>query len=405
MLYMPPSLEEFSTRRKAFITLMNAAHPDWETALFASSVHQYYFTGTMQDGLVIVQRSDGSLRYAVRRSYERARMESPLAETELMPMPSYRALDALFPAGAGALYVEGDTLPLAALERMKKHLPFSSLGFLDAVIRKQRSLKSAYELEWIRRCGALHRDILENYVPSILREGMSEAELAGSMLAEMYRRGYQGLIRFYTRTEVNVGQLGFGTNSLYPSSFDGPGGAKGHGPAAPFSADGEKRLAKGEIAFVDVPFALNGYHTDKTQIYMLGNKAPPDFTRAHELCLDIEKRVAERLIPGEIPSKIYEDIMNSLSPDDAHSFMGVNQRHQVKFLGHGVGLQIDEFPVIARGFDEPLEENMVFAIEPKKGVAGTGMAGIENTYIVTPEGGVCVSGGASSPSKGGIIHL
>ncbi len=83
--------------------------------------------------------------------------------------------------------------------------------------------------------------------------------------------------------------------------------------------------------------------------------------------------------------------MNSLSPDFLPNFMGFGNR-QVKFLGHGIGLVIDEIPVIARGFDAPLHENMVLALEPKKGIENFGMVGIENTFIVTPEGGQCITG-------------
>ena len=74
--------------------------------------------------------------------------------------------------------------------------------------------------------------------------------------------------------------------------------------------------------------------------------------------------------------------------------MGYGKR-QVKFLGHGIGLTVDEYPVLAKGFKEPLKENMVFAVEPKKGIEGIGMVGIENTFVVTPEGGRCITG--SSP--------
>jgi Xaa-Pro dipeptidase len=107
--------------------------------------------------------------------------------------------------------------------------------------------------------------------------------------------------------------------------------------------------------------------------------------------VDIQDRLAEQLKPGAIPSAIYENIMNSLSPDFLPNFMGFGNR-QVKFLGHGIGLVIDEIPVIARGFDAPLHENMVLALEPKKGIENFGMVGIENTFIVTPGGGQCITG-------------
>ena len=71
--------------------------------------------------------------------------------------------------------------------------------------------------------------------------------------------------------------------------------------------------------------------------------------------------------------------------------MGFGAR-KVKFLGHGIGLTIDELPVIANGFDEPIQEGMVFAVEPKKGIPKIGMVGIENTFIVTPTGGRNITG-------------
>jgi Xaa-Pro aminopeptidase len=86
--------------------------------------------------------------------------------------------------------------------------------------------------------------------------------------------------------------------------------------------------------------------------------------------------------------------MDKLDDDFKQNFMGFGKR-QVKFLGHGVGLHIDEMPVIANGFNEPLEENMVLALEPKKGISGVGMVGVEDTYVVTPEGGRCITGGGS----------
>jgi len=111
----------------------------------------------------------------------------------------------------------------------------------------------------------------------------------------------------------------------------------------------------------------------------------------HKRCVEIQYRIAERLKPGTVLSQLYEEIMASLDEDFLAHFMGFGNR-TVKFLGHGIGLTIDEWPVIARGFDEPIVENMVFAVEPKKGIPGVGMVGIENTFVVTPAGGECITG-------------
>ena len=408
--------EEYRERRRRFTGAMNSRCPRWETAIFIDNVNQFYFTGTMQDGILFIRRDAASpggsrLLYGVRRSFARAKMESPLftdssgrsAESvpaeEIMPMASYRDIAEKF-TGAfqfstepGCVYIEGDTMPVVVLERLRKYFPVLSPGFLDAVVRTVRSVKSEAELDLIRLAGERHRVLFEERVPALLREGMTEAEFLGAMADEMYRLGYQGLARFHqAQTEIVVGQIGFGINSLYPSPFDGPGGMKGGGPAVPLGA-GETRLKKGDAVFVDIAFGVKGYHTDKTQVYFFGAEPPDEFKKAHRFCVEIQKRAAERLLPGEIPSEIYRDITASLDESELDCFMGVDNDHRVKFLGHGTGLNVDELPVIAKGFDEPLEENMVIALEPKKGVKGIGLSGTEDTYIVKPGGARCVTGG------------
>ncbi len=113
--------------------------------------------------------------------------------------------------------------------------------------------------------------------------------------------------------------------------------------------------------------------------------------REHQACLDIQDHLAAALKPGTIPSRLYEETMAGLSSAFLKNFMGFGDR-QVKFLGHGIGLVIDEIPVIAKGFDAPFEANTVMALEPKKGIAGFGMVGIENTFVVTPDGGKVITG-------------
>jgi len=384
---------ELNERRARFVALMERRCPGWDTAVFIDNVNHYYFTGTMQDGILFIYR-DGSCLYGVRRSFDRAKLECPLEGDALLQIASYRDITASRGAELGNVYIESESMTITALDRLKKAFVFKSMGSLDSVIKTLRSVKSPYELYWTRISGEKHRILFEERVPALLREGMSEADLIGEMTSEMYKLGYQGIARFHQfQADVSVGQVGFGTNSLYPSRFNGPGGAKGGGAAAPLSADGTRKLGKGDLVFLDTAFAVNGYHTDKTRVFMFGAKPPEELVKIHRLCMEVQKRIAFRLKPGTAPSKIYADIMGSLSESELDRFMGVDNRHRVKFLGHGVGLNTDEFPVLAGGFDEPLEENMVIALEPKKGVPSIGMAGVEDTYIVTPDGGECVTGG------------
>jgi len=129
-------------------------------------------------------------------------------------------------------------------------------------------------------------------------------------------------------------------------------------------------------------------------VYMFGRPLPDEAMAIHRRCVEIEHRLAEQLQPGAIPAEIHAATMKSLDPEFLRNFMGFGDR-RVNFLGHGVGLQIDEPPVLAEGFNEPLAAGMVLALEPKKGVPGVGMVGSENTYLVSPGGGRSITG--SSP--------
>jgi Xaa-Pro aminopeptidase len=392
-------LQELEQRRARFIALMDSHFPGWDTAVILENANQYYFTGTMQNGMLLIRR-DGQYCYGVRRSYEGARAESPLAE--IVPITSYRDLTEKTGKNLGNTYVEGDTATLTVLERLQKNFATTSIHFLDTVMRKVRSVKSPYELYWLRKCGEQHRILLEERFPALLREGMTEADLMGEIFRQLYSMGYHGIMRFnQSQVELTAGQMGFGTNALIPSSFDGPGGGLGNSPANPLAKSGGRKLRAGDLVFADIAFGLGGYFTDKTRVYLFGAEVPEELAEAQQFCLNILSKAAARLQPGEIPSLIYRDLCEGLSEKEQNCFMGVDNRHRVKFLGHGVGLAIDEFPVIAKGFDEPLEENMVIALEPKKGIPGVGMIGVEETFIVTAGGGLCITGGGQGIARVG----
>lgn len=385
-------LTELEFRMTRFRTRMDASNPDWEIAVIFSKINIYYFTGTMQDGMLIIPKN-GEATFWVRRSYERALDESLFSNIE--PMNSFR--DA---AGSvskvselpDTVYLETEVVPLALYQRFQKYFPFKNVKSVDSQIAAVRAVKSEYELSLLREAGRIHQHVLEDLVPEMLREGMSEASLATELFSVLVEEGHHGACRFgMFDTEMILGNVCFGESSIYPTYFNGPGGKLGLCPAAPLLGSRDRKLREGDLVFVDVGCGVDGYHTDKTTTYMFGSSLPQYAINLHNKCVDIQNEAAAMLKPGAIPSEIYNTIMNELDEEFLQNFMGFGNR-KVKFLGHGVGLLIDETPVIADGFDEPLEEGMVFALEPKKGIENIGMVGIENTFIVTAEGGECITG-------------
>lgn len=382
--------DELKRRLSGFRARMDLGCPDWELAVFISKINLYYLTGTMQEGMLLIPRNGESV-FWVRRSYERALEESLFPD--IRQMDSYRDIPAPNGGFPSVVYLETEILPLALFQRLQKYFPFTVAKPLDPQISALRSVKSDFELELLKKAGLMHIRVLEDRLPSIIREGMNEVELAAGLFSIMLEEGHHGLSRFgMFDTEMILGQIGFGDSSIYPTYFNGPGGQLGLSPAVPLMGNRERKLRKGDLIFVDVGVGYEGYHTDKTMTYVFNGKLPDTAVAIHKRCVGIQDEIASMLKPGAVPSEIYRTIMNNLEPAFIKNFMGYKNR-RVKFLGHGIGLVIDEFPVIAEGFDEPLQEGMVIALEPKYGLEGTGMLGIENTFLVTPQGGVCLTGG------------
>ncbi len=388
---------ELISRMIRFRNRMNKQHPNWEMAVVFSKINLLYFTGSMPDGMLIIQREGKEILW-VRRSLERTQNESLFED--IRPMNSYRDAAAAYTAFPKFIYMETEFVPLAMFERFQKHFPVSNYQSLDYDLSMVRAVKSQWELDYMRKAGTIHQKILEEEVPKMLYEGMSEVDLAAELYNKMLKSGHMGIARFSMfDTEMAIAQLGFGVSSLYPSNFNGPGGHFGMSAAMPGIGNRDKFLKKGDLVFVDMGLAVNGYHTDKTLSYQFGEKIPQTAVDIHKECVTLQYQIAELLKPGNRPSDIYETTIGGLNEKFLRNFMGFGSR-QSKFLGHAIGLTVDELPVLAKGFDEPLEENMVFAIEPKKGVDGVGLMGIENTFVVTPSGGESITG-----SHEGLIEV
>ena len=382
-------LIELQARMDRFRAHMASASPDWEITAVFGKINLYYFTGTMPDGLLLIPRDDEPI-FWVRRSYERARDESLFPR--IKPMESFRDAAAAFKKLPATVYLETEKVPLALYQRFQKHFPFAGFRSVDAAIGAVRAIKSPFELALMARAGEIHRRVLDERLPGMLREGMSEAELSADLYSLLIAEGHHGVARFAMfDTEIALGLIAFGESSLYPTAFNGPGGNYGMSPAAPLLGSRERLLKKGDLVFIDIGCGVDGYHTDKTSTCMFGQPLPGEAMAAHARCVEIQDQIASMLKPGAIPSVIYGTIMGGLDAGFLANFMGFGAR-RAKFLGHGIGLVVDELPVIAEGFDDPIQEGMVFAIEPKKGIPDVGMVGIENTFQVTPQGGRSLTG-------------
>lgn len=384
----PVPKQELESRLKTFISELNFVDKDWQMVLIHNPINLYYLTGTIPDGLLVITK-DQSILW-VRRDYERARNESKFEDIRCMK--SFRDIAEYMEKIPHTVYLEYKYANLQWLNIIRKHLKFEEYKDILPVLQNIRAIKSKYEIECIKQSGRIHAQSLEQILPAFLRQGVSEAELCGEVLLDLIRRGSMGSCRFENpHGEAVGGMCSFSESGLNGISFDSPDGCIG--TYIPIQALGSRsrKLKRGDIVFADIACGVAGYHTDKSVTYFYGklseHKNGDLIKKAYNVCLDIENKAAKMLKPNTLLSDIYNFAYSNISDEFKQGFM-----FGKKFLGHSIGLAMDEYPAIASGFDFKVKLNQVFALEPKIKLDGIGLVGTENTYLVSEQGGICLTG-------------
>ncbi|MCL2426671.1 MAG: Xaa-Pro peptidase family protein [Oscillospiraceae bacterium] len=380
---------ELEMRMNRFATAMDAQHENWELCVVVGGLNMFYLTGTMCDGILLIKRNDSATLW-VRRSYERALIESEL--DDIRAMRSFRDIAGEFESLPNTLYIDTANASLEWFGLFSKHMPFPNVLPIDNILLNIRAIKSEYELGFMRHAGAETDRIYREVLPTLLHDGISEVELGAELFSAFLRSGFHGVSRFSMRNVDSIlGHVAFGDSTLYPSAFNGAAGINGLCAAVPVLGSHNRRLQSGDLVYLDISEGVSGYHVDKTLVLSYKTPQNENIIQAHMHCLELERMAASMLKPGAIPSEIYATVLKAVKEEYRDYFMGAKGR-TVPFLGHGVGLFVDEMPVIAKNFNNPLEENMTIAIEPKISFDGAGMVGSENTYLVTKSGGLSLTG-------------
>jgi Xaa-Pro dipeptidase len=356
-----------------------------DAALIVQKTDLFYFGATSQQGWLYLPRVGDPL-LLVFKSVERARAESPLAQVH--PLSSVKQIPAVvadfgYPA-PHSLGMELDVLPTNLYFQYQDIFSGVAISDISLFIRLLRAVKSDYECDLIGAAATL-ADQVAARVPQLLEEGKTEVSLAGELEGYARGLGHQGIVRMRLwNNELFYGHLMFGDAAAVPSYLASPTGGRGVSGAIGQGA-GFRELRRNEPVLVDYVFARNGYLADHARIFCLG-RLPDDLCRAHDAMLNLQETAARAAKPGVGSGEIY-DLMLSRAEAAGYAdyFMGAGER-RIRFTGHGVGLELDEFPFIAKGQKLVLRENMVIAMEPKVIIPGTGVVGIENTFKVTTDG-------------------
>ena len=345
----------------------------------------FYFSGTVQDAHLYVPVDKDPI-LLVYKDRKRARAESSIKN--IVPLENVRQICSLVHDNGYSLPrilgMELDILPANLYFNYKSLFEHAKIIDISHHIRLIRAVKSAYEIDLIGKAARLSDQVAES-VEEFLHEGITEIELAGKIEARARKLGHPGIVRMRLwGSELFYGHLLSGPSAAVPSYLSSPTGGTGVSPSVAQSS-GLRPIQRGEPVLVDYVFVLNGYMSDHARIFSLGN-LPDDLLRAHEAMLDVQTFIKKEAKPKIKAGKLY-DIALELTKELGYEeyFMGVGDR-RIRFVGHGLGLELDEYPFLAKGQDLELEKGMAIALEPKLIFPGKGVVGIENTHVVTDEG-------------------
>ena len=383
MLSVPAS--EIAHRIVTFQSLL--AREGVDVAIIRQNADLYYFTGTVQDAHLVVPAS-GQPLFLVRRDVQRAEQQSPIR-----PVVPLQTMKDLPPAVARAcgdrppqrLGMELDVLPTNAFFFYDEKLfPKQQIVDIGLLVRQVRMIKSAWEIDMMRSAAGISRAVADA-VPNFLREGITELELSIELEAVARRAGHLGLIRLRGfNMDMYFGHILSGPDAAISSYADAPTGGPGLSPAFG-QGPSHRPIGRKEVVSVDTMLSFNGYLNDQTRNFALG-EPHPRLLEAYRVAQEVHARVRDIVRPGTITGELYEWIWQWVEQAGWQEFFMGNGATRVKFIGHGLGIEVDEFPFIAQGQKLPFESGMTFAFEPKFIFPELGIVGLENTYLVTGTG-------------------
>ncbi len=355
-------------------------------ALLFYSRDIYYYSGTAQPAYLVVLPDD--YRLFIRRGYEIARLESGCESKRIVKGASLDAItQQMFPGvGTGSkVGTEVDVLTVVQARQMNQALGGSELVDISGEILDQRSVKDAQELESIKRaCSAIHAGHIA--AMSCLRAGISELELAAAVENAQRLAGHEGC--FFMRAPdfvMSRGPLASGLNLHQTSGTLFTLSGVGLSPAIPTGAS-RRIIEAGDLVLVDIPTCIEGYHADQSRTYAVEHA--PRKVMDTFLCLRL---VADKLISDLRPGMTCGEVF-TLAVTEAEalgigdSFMNLDSGAKAHFVGHGIGLELNEPPLLARKSNAVLKTGMVLALEMHVIEPGGLALKLEDTVSISANG-------------------
>ena len=351
-----------------------------DAVLLSDNVSLYYTSGRVFAGFTYIT-AEGNVYYCVRRpiGFEGEANVHYIRKPEMIP--------ALIETLPKTLALKTDVLTVAEYNRLSQVFPDADIVDASIMMRSLRSVKSDFEQSLLKDCG-IHHEAAYSRIPAVYHTGMTDVQLQIEIERLLRLEGCLGIFRVQGNSmELFMGNILVGENADSPTPYDFAMGGAGVDASLPVGASGEV-ITSGKTVMVDACGNFNGYMTDMTRCYRIGDVSELAL-KAHNLSVSINHRLAE--FGAGTPAKHLYDEAVRMVEEAALSDYFMGHAQKAGFVGHGLGIEINEAPVLAPRSRDILEEGQVVAIEPKFVIPGVGAVGIENTYIVRADYLECIT--------------
>lgn len=349
-----------------------------DACILSTEVNVFYCTGVVYNGYFYLPAEGEPIHFVKRPDVKLNNVEYIHKPELIIEKLAERGLKA-----PQKVLLEVDVLSFSTILRMKSALNTDQIENASYLLRRLRAEKTDYEVEQVRACARKHEAVY-GHVKSLYRKGMTDVELQVEIERVMRLHGSIGIFRSYGENmDIHMGSLLVGDNAGAASPFDFALGGAGVNPILPLGACGIE-IKEGQTIMVDMAGNYSPWMTDMTRVFSLGKTSDLAY-KAHQTSIDIQNKLMEVSKIGTSCAEMYNIALKMVKIENLEPyFMGTDL--QAKFIGHGVGLEINEMPVLTPRSKEVLTKNTIFAIEPKFVIPGVGAVGVENTFLVTDAG-------------------
>ena len=347
--------------------------------LIGGTSNMFYLSGCVFRGYIYVPADRSPLFLCIEPSVSDQAGAVRIRKPEMIP-------DALSERGyevPSKLGIEFSDLLYSDATRLMKVFPGVEFTDASCILREARMVKTPYEIKMLREDGVHHVRVYSQ-IEHCYQDDMTDLELQIEIERVLRREGCLGFLRAAgSRMELNLGSVLSGDNADVPTPYDFALGGGGVSPSLPVGADGTT-MKPGSTVMIDMNGGFNGYQTDMTRTWMIED-VPEIAKKAHQCSVDILRELEKMAKPGVEIGSLARRASEMVRERGLEAyFMG--HIHHAGFIGHGVGIELNEAPVVMERNRQPLVENMTIALEPKFVIPHVGAVGIENTYRVGPDG-------------------